>query len=451
MAAASGRDGTAVDRAVVVGASVAGLAGACALARTAREVVVLERHQLPEDGQAATIAPQGAFPHVLLAGGAAALERLAPGLSAWLFARGAVRAAGDFSGHWWAEGAVRRTFPDLGIDVPMCSRALVETGLRTHVRSLPNVDLVGDAVMERVLTGDGRVRGVEARVDGEPRRIEADLVVDASGRASRAARWLADERTPEPAMTRVEVDLTYTAVEVRRHPDDLAGGLFAMVQNSRELARLGVALPAEGERWNVVLAGYFGDAAAASREDVLAFAASLPDPTIRRLLDNEWVSEPRRFHFAASQRRHWEKTAGLPPGFCVIGDAVASFNPLYGQGMSAAALQVEALAGCLAQHGNDDLLPRRVARAAAKVVDTPWRIATGADFIYPRTAGRKPPGTDRVNRYLSRVMIAAAHDRMVHLALMRVQHLLAPPTSLFAPAVVRRTMQRTGPVQAAVA
>ena len=148
-----------------------------------------------------------------------------------------------------------------------------------------------------------------------------------------------------------------------------------------------------------------------------AFADSLPDPPVHTLLDNDRVAEPATFRFPSSRRQHWERARHLPAGFVVVGDAVASFNPLYGHGMSSAALQAEALATCLDHPGNCARLPHLVARAAAAVVANPWQIATGADFIYPRTRGTRPPGTDLLNRYLARVIAAAADDRTVNLAL----------------------------------
>ena len=430
----------AAGRAVVIGGSVAGLAAAAALAPRAGEVVIVERRPVPTGDAAATsIVAHGGFPHVLLAGGAAALERLVPGLIADLFAHGAVGAnLTERRCHWWAGGAVRSHLPEIGVPVPMCSRALVETRLRAHVLRLPNVVVADGLVVRGVRMARGRVDGVDAEAGGEPVPLGADLVVDASGRGSRAPAWLEAAGSAVPRTSRVEVGVTYTALDVRRHPSDLDGALFAVVQNAPALARIGVALPAEGDRWKIVLGGYFGDAAPTTRDGLLDFAASLPDPTIRELLANEWLTEPAQHRFPSSQRRHWEKVRRLPAGFCAVGDAVASFNPLYGQGMSAAALQAEALGSCLDRTGPTPALPRAVARAAGRVVANPWQIATGADFIYRQTSGPKPPGTDLVNRYMARVFVAAAADEAVNLALTRVQQLLAAPPTLFAPAIVRR-------------
>lgn len=426
-----------MDRVVVLGASVAGLAAASGLAGRAREVVIVERHALSEAVR--SVAAHGALPHVLLASGAGALERLSPGLTAALHDRGALgKGTKGLACRWWVAGEVRSHIPDLGTPMVMCSRALLETELRRAVTALPNVTVLDEVIVRGLLVRDGRVCGFEGEREGRPITVEGDLLVDASGRGSRAVEWLRSAGIATPPTSEVKVDVTYVAVDVRRDPGDLGGALLAMSQNSRDFARIAVALPVEGDRWQIVLGGYFGDAAIPDRSGMLEFASTLPERSFVELLEKEWLGEPRRHRFPSSLRRHWERTRGLPAGFVVIGDAVASFNPLYGQGMSSAAMQAEALVAAVDRVGNTRRLPRAVARATARVVANPWRIATGADFIYPATVGRRAPGTDVINRHLERVMRAAAHDDEINLALIRVQQLLAPPASLLTPAMVRR-------------
>jgi 2-polyprenyl-6-methoxyphenol hydroxylase-like FAD-dependent oxidoreductase len=429
-----------IDRVVVIGASVAGLAAAAALAPRVRTVELVDRRPLLAQADPTSIAPHGHLAHVLLGGGAGALERLVPGYTLELIGRGAVIPdLADPRCRWWAAGAVRRTIPDLGVPIAMGSRALVETVLRERVTALDAVVATGGTVVRGLVVRDGRVRGIEVERDGGPGTIDADLVIDASGRGSRAPAWMEASGFEPPPTSRVEIDVTYCGLDVRRHATDLDGATFAVVQNGRDLARIGVALPAEGDRWKLILGGYFGDAAPRTRDGVLAFAASLPDPALAELVENEWLSEPVHHRFPSSQRRHWDRVR-LPAGFAVLGDGVASFNPIYGQGLSSAALQAEALGRCVDRHGNDARLSSAIASATAGVVANPWQVATGADFIYRQTTGPKPRGTDLVNRYLDRVFVAAAADEVVHLALARVQHLLADPSTLFRPAIARRVL-----------
>jgi 2-polyprenyl-6-methoxyphenol hydroxylase-like FAD-dependent oxidoreductase len=338
--------------------------------------------------------------------------------------------------HWWAFGAVRDHLPDLGIEVPMASRAMLETLVRIRVLRLPNVRLRRGSATGLVLA-EGRVAGV---VVGEE-TLAAEIVVDATGRAARGADWLARAGVRVPERERVRVDVAYTAVDVERDADDLGGALFAVVQNDATCTRIGVALPAEGDRWQIVLGGYFGDAAGPTYDGMLTFAGSLPDPTIATLLRKPWLGEPRRHRFPASERTRWER-ADLPAGFLAVGDTVASFNPIYGQGMSSAVQQAGALAELLGKGIDTGALTRRHARAARAVADVPWRVATGADFLYAATEGHRPAGIRRLNDYLARVINVAADDEMVNVALTRVQNLLARPESLMHPRVLARVLGR---------
>lgn len=425
------------DQAVVVGGSIAGLATAAVLAQRFSEVTVLERRELSTKGEPWSVAPQGGFPHVMLAAGHRALEGLLPGYEQSLYAAGAV--AGDLaSGRWWVGAERVRT--SLGFTIPFCSRALVEATLRQRVVALPNVRVVERATVRGLRVEGGRVRGVE--VDGNPTRLDGELVVDCSGRGSRAGHWLQAAGFEAPKATAVGVDLTYTTVVLRRHPGQLDGDVYAMAQNvPPHLSRLAVLLPYEGDRWGLVFAGYFGDRPEPGRDGLLAFADSLPVPWFGDLLrETEWLCEPYSYRFPSSLRRRFERLRALPAGFAALGDGVSSFNPLYGQGMSSAALQAMALGDALDRHGNSAKMPRAFARRAAKVVDNPWKIAAGADFGYPQTTGDKPAGTDVMNRYIDRVLRACSIDHTVNRKMGEVQQLLVPPEALLRPGIVIRAL-----------
>ena len=429
-----------IERAVVIGGSIAGLATAATLSSRAREVVVLERRTTQGRG---SVAPQGHLPHVMLTAGARALEELFPGFAEQLVQRGAVVGGADpgrLPCYWVAAGTLRDhlRLPDLGFSRALCSRALVEERLRAATLALPNVSLL-DASAEGLEVRRGReqhpaVRGVAVR--GNAPALEADLVVDASGRNSRVETWLEAAGLPTPPHSEVVVDLRYTAFVVDRAPADLEGAAFAVVQNTRDLPRMGVALPMEDDRWQVVLGGYFGDAAPSDPEGARTFARSLADPALAELLGRHFLEEPSHYTFRSSLHRHWEKVTPAPHGLCAVGDAVASFNPIYGQGMSSALLQASTLGRAIDRRGGGPALPRAYARAAARIVANPWLTATGSDLVYAATSGDRPPGNAFVNRYVDRVTRAAAVDESVNAAFTGVQQLLAAPPTLFRPGVV---------------
>jgi 2-polyprenyl-6-methoxyphenol hydroxylase-like FAD-dependent oxidoreductase len=290
---------------------------------------------------------------------------------------------------------------------------------------------------------------------GGPVRLPARFTVDASGRGSRVAHWLAEAGYPEPPVARVHMDMTYATRLYRRTAGRLPDGTWIVTISDPELSgRLGVAFPIEGDRWIVTLAGFHGDNAPADDAGYLAFAESLPTGEVAGIIRGEEpAGEIVTHRLPSNQWRHLEKVKRHPRRFLAMGDALCSFNPIYGQGMSSAALQAVALGTCLDRYGPaSDGLPGDFYRAAAKIIANPWAIAAGGDFCYPQTTGPKPPLVDRLNRYVKKAVIAAQHDPAVATAIYQVQNLLAPPPSLMKPPVLVRVLRsaRKGPTGGAV-
>jgi 2-polyprenyl-6-methoxyphenol hydroxylase-like FAD-dependent oxidoreductase len=263
-------------------------------------------------------------------------------------------------------------------------------------------------------------------------------------------QWLREAGYPEPPVARVHMDMTYATRLYRRTAGRLPDGTWIVtISDPDQSKRLAVAFPIEGDRWIVTLAGFHGDNAPADDAGYLAFAESLPTDEVASIIREEEPAGPILAHrLPSSQWRQFEKVKRHPGRFLAMGDAICSFNPVYGQGMSSAALQAVALGTCLDQHGAaSDGLPRRFYRAAAKIIANPWAIAAGGDFCYPQTTGPKPPLVDQLNRYVKKAVIAAQHDPAVATAIYLVQNLLAPPPSLMKPPVLVRVLRsaRKGP------
>ena len=390
------------EHAVVIGGSLGGLLAARVLSNHFRRVTILERdpvHDYLESrkGQAHT-----QHVHGLLAGGFAVLQAY---------------------------------FPEL-------RQALLDGG-----------GLYDNAAVSQLLaTDDGRrVAGVAVEWRGgapgglaERGELAADLVVDCSGRGSRLPRWLAEMGYGQPPVSLVGVNLVYATRLYRRDPDGPHGQYFLTIEPSPPLqGRAAAMMPVEGNRWVATAAGWHGDCTARDEASFLAHAASLPAPDIYNLLRHaEPLSDVVTYRFGNSVRRHYERMARFPDGLLALGDAIASFNPIYGQGMTVAALEAQALDKLLAGSATLDGLPPRYFRQAAKLVDTPWQIAVGGDFRFPQTTGEKPPGTELINRYLTRVHRATHHDDVVCGAFLRVANLLALPASLFHPRLMRRVLRK---------
>jgi 2-polyprenyl-6-methoxyphenol hydroxylase-like FAD-dependent oxidoreductase len=318
--------------------------------------------------------------------------------------------------------------------------------VRRAVEAIPNVRFERAAVRS-LTTADGRVTGV---VLDDGRTLDAALVVDTSGRASQAAKWLEALGYDAPPVDEVRVDIMYASRFFTRTPGRVPDRTwYVTIPNPDESTRLGVAFPVEGERWIVTLAGAHGDHPPTDDDGHLAFADSLPTGDIARILREERPVGPIVPHrFPSSQWRRFDRVKRHPAGFVAMGDSICSFNPIYGQGMSAAAQQAEVLAACLARGGTSSpTLWRDFYRRSKKVIANPWSIAAGGDFSFAATTGDKPPGTDLVNRYVAKVIVASQHDEHVAHALWDVTGLLAPPPALMKPSTLLRVLRasRRGP------
>lgn len=449
-------------RAIVLGASMAGLLAARVLAERFREVWLLERDVLPAGAVPRKGTPQAQHAHGLLARGCQILETLFPGYLAALVAQGAL--AGDLlanapfvaSGHRFAEGHG-------GARGIACSRLAIEAEVRRRVLALPPVQLLQDVdVLHPVLdTQRSTVTGVRLRhrATGAEETLDGELVVDCTGRGSRTPDWLRNNGYDEPLEERVAVAIGYATAYLRRDPQpgrDIAALIFAATP---DLPLPGVLLAQEPgadgvPRWVVTLGGYAGDHPVPAIDAMRERARRMGDPLLVSVLnESELLAPVSRYAFPFSQRRRYELVKRFPQRLLVLGDAMASFNPVYGQGMTVAACQAMALrAGLGASLGG---IHARFFKEAARAIDTAWQLAVGADLAIPAVAGPRPPQVRVVNGYMKHLMQVAAHDPKVALAFVRVAHLLSPPATLFAPPVAARVLWGSRPrghhVQAAPA
>ncbi len=426
----------------VVGASVAGLLTARVLSELVDEVVVFERERVPDSPVPRGHVPQGKHLHLLLTAGLDLLTAWFPGIDDELEQLGAVWVDGTRA--WVYQAGGYRAQGDWGRPALSMTRPLLEQVVRRRVAALANVRLQDGVVVDRVEVSDGPVvDGVV--VDGAVHR--ADLVVDCSGRPSRIAHQLESSGVLAPPVTRVTIDCAYASGFLPRSVDDFDGSFLVCGTSPPVSFRGAAVLPVEGDRWMVTLAGVHGDAPGTSESEVLAFARSLLSPAVGQLIEQVGpLSSVASYRFPASQRRHYEKVRDLLPGFVTLGDAACSFNPIYGQGMSCAALQADALGAVVRQVDLRSAdLPREFHRRAARIIDAPWAIAVGADFLHPQTVGPKARGTDQVNRYVLRVIKGSHTSVRLARSFNGVLNLVEPTTSLARPSVVARVLATSIP------
>jgi 2-polyprenyl-6-methoxyphenol hydroxylase-like FAD-dependent oxidoreductase len=345
---------------------------------------------------------------------------------------------------WCHDGHRHRAAPS-SMRGLLVSRPLLEGHVRRRVAALPNVDIEERWSVSGWLTTPGRdrVTGIHGRVDGEEQRIEADLVVDASGRGSRAPTWLEGLGYRAPEEEAIDVAIGYATRTYRRRPEHLDGDVGIVLAPGEPSDRGGVVLALEGDRWVVTLGGYRHDRPPTDVDAWVAYAESLPEPDIADLVHQaEPLDDPVAFRYPASIRRRYERLRRFPAGLLVFGDALCSFNPIYGQGMTVAALEALALRDHL-QRGPRPA--RRFFRAASRLIDVPWQVAVGSDLRFDHVIGRRTAKVRLVNRYLARLHPVAAEDERVALAFLRVVNLMDRPERLMAPSIAWRVLTRGRP------
>ena len=431
------------DRAVVLGASIAGLLAARVLADAYEHVTVVDRDELHETPTHRRGVPQGRHIHALAARGQQILEELFPGLTDELVAEGAP--VGDMlTDARLYLGGHRLHQARTGLMLLCASRPFLEGHVRARVRALPNVHLLDrcDVVGLAATPDGGRVTGVRVlrRADGSAEEVPAaDLVVDASGRGSRTPAWLDALGYPRPERDEVQIGLGYATRTYRLPPDALAGAIAVLAAATPDLPRTGALQRLEGDRWMLTLAGILGDHPPTDPNGFLDFAMSLRFLDIYHAIrDAEPLDDPVGFRFPASVRHRYERQRRFPAGYLAMGDAVCSFNPIYGQGMSVAALEALTLSRHLKRGVEPQ--PRAWYRDLAALVDVPWAMSAGGDLAFPGVPGRRTVKIRLLGRYLARLQTAAADDAHLAVAFIRVVGLVAQPQSLLTPGHVVRVM-----------
>lgn len=429
--------------AVVLGASMAGLLAARVLTETYPRVTVVDRDAMPAIGDHRRGVPQSRHLHVLHPRGAQVLDELFPGLLERLTAHGAVRGDTTGAGRWQLSGHRFRQ-EHSGISGVLASRPFLEGHVRAALGDLPGVTLVPEHDIVGLIATDDRQRvtGVRLAPHGAAAptgTLPAELVIDATGRGSRTPLWLAELGYPTPNEDRLEIGLGYASRTYRLRPGALGADQGIVTGATPSVPRGGVLAAIEGDRHILTVSGILGDHPPIDPAGFEAFAATLVFPDIAQALeDAEPLDDPVAIRFPAGVRRRYERLGRFPQQLLVTGDAVCSFNPVYGQGMTVAALEALALrrlpAGGVPQ-------PRRFFRDIARLVDAAWDMAVGGDLAFPQVPGPRPVKVRLVNAYMARLQAAAASDASLATAFIRVVGMLDRPEALLRPDRVIRVLR----------
>jgi len=444
-------------RAVVIGAGIGGLSAVGALAQHFERVDILERDRLDTSVASRSGTPQDRHPHGLLVGGLRALDQIFPGYNRDLAAAGAVPVL--FAREVQFERPDVGVLPkrDFGISMLCATRPLIELVLRRRAEAVANITLRPATRVTGIVPaagGDG-VRGIRF-VNGSERSetLDADLVVDASGRGAPTLTLLDALGWDRPQMTEIGVDISYNTAVVEIPPTVTPDWkLVLTLPDPPHLALHSVLAPTEDGRWIITIADHSATTWIETWDAFLETSRSLITPTVYNAL--RYAEPPegiRHYRFPVSTWRHFERLPRLPRGVLPVADAFCRFNPIHAQGMSSAAKQARLLEDVLHRAADEPepiaALQSGFMSEVASVLETPWIMSTSADLAFPQTRGERPDNFAEVREFEAALFRAAGSDPVVHRAMIEVAHLLQPQSRLQEPDIMRR-IEAASVVQAA--
>ncbi|MDY7012217.1 MAG: 2-polyprenyl-6-methoxyphenol hydroxylase-like oxidoreductase [Cyanobacteriota bacterium] len=437
--------------AIVIGGSMSGLLAARILTQHFERVTIIERDRFPEQPAHRPGIPQSYHVHVLLDRGRRILESLFPGFQEEIVAAGAHPLDMSADLPWLTPFGWAARFPT-DLVLLSCSRLLLEWLVRRRLAAFPQVEWIQETQVQELLPeaeGTG-VAGVLLGKNGREERLSADLVVDASGRASKAPHWLQNLGYSSPSETIVNARISY-ASRLYQRPDnfqaDWQGVLF---QAAPPLQPRGAILfPLEGDLWIATLASGGGDYPPTDEAGFLEFARSIPHCQIYDLLQEAEPQSPiYGYRDIQNRLRHYERLSRLPDGFVAIGDSVCAFNPIYGQGMSAAAVSALVLDRALNRQRQRDPqgslagfsrhFHQQLARSNAPL----WQLASSEDCRYRSVTGLSPTFAMRLmHRYMDRVVALTTKSVFARRTMLNIFNLLEPPSAVFHPRIAVQVLK----------
>ena len=435
------------ERAVVLGASMGGLLAARVLADFFGTVTVVERDLLPDGPAIRRGVPQVRHVHVLLARGAQILDELFPGLLNELVADGApVWDDGElselqlsFGGHEMLRSGKIALEPK-ALAVYMPSRPFLECHVRRRLQAMNNVTILGGHEVAELKSTAARDRVTGVRVvnrdHGAQRELMADVVMDARGRGAHTPAFLDSLGYGRPVEDHIVMHTTYVS-QLLRIPNGTLKEMLVDIGPAPGRPTGMFLTGYENDTWMFTVFGMVGHEPPRDLAGMLSFAKEYcPAHLIAAVRAAEPIGEVAHHRMPSSQWRRYDKMPRLPDGLLVCGDAICSLNPIYGHGMTVAALDAKALRDCL-RRGDTDL-PRRYFRASAKPIGVAWKMVAASDLAVPGVAGRRSRSMRVTTRLVDWALTACESDPVVAARFFKVNGLIDPPIRLLHPAFVYR-------------
>jgi 2-polyprenyl-6-methoxyphenol hydroxylase-like FAD-dependent oxidoreductase len=447
--------------ALVIGSSMAGMLAARVLSDHFSSVTILERDSLTAETEHRRGIPQAQHLHALLARGLQIIEHLFPGIREELVEAGAVPLETGSDIAWLTPAGWGKHF-QANLQILSFTRPFLDKHIRRRLAQIENIKIIPDCVVVALVSNSKRngVSGVsvklcceEGRTNGDVRPpqaerfIDADLIVDASGRHSCAPQWLKALGYQAPRETVVNAFLGYATRLYEKPVGDKASWKAIFLQAAPpESPRGGLLFPIEQNRWMLTLAGGGRDYAPTDEREFMNFIESLRSSLLFDVLrDAKPISPIRSYRNTENRLRHYEEMSSFPGNFVLLGDSVCAFNPVYGQGMTVAAMDAMALDQAVSTWKKDSFAAefgKRFQRKLAQINKLPWSLATGEDCRYVGTEGAAPGLRGHLmHSYIDNLVALTTRDTTVRALWLRVFQMLEPPSRLFQPWILVKVLR----------
>lgn len=437
-------------RAIVIGGSIAGMLSARVLSDVFEEVLIVERDRIEDGAAERTGVPQSPQPHILLTQGYRLLEDFFPGLENNLKTAGAMPVDWGQDFQYFAFGGwCKNVTEPTGLDSFSCTRPLLEAAVRQQVEQISNVRRLSPYRVEALVGSAENVMGIRCRCPkdkADERVIEADLVVDASGRSTNAPKWLAALGAAVPEVEKIDAQLGY-ATRRYRIPDDWdeAWKVLLIGHQPPEKTQLGYLARVENNELIATLGGYCQQYPPLEEDDFLAFAKQLPSSEFYdAIAQSTPVSPIKAYRSTANRLHHYEQLPAMPNGFIALGDAVCALCPAYGQGLTTSAMSALTLRDWLLENAKKSELGESLAfqKKLAKQIKSSWDVATKNDAGFlPGQRDRKKNLAERLlSGYMRKLLAKTQTDGELTLALTRVTHMIDSPAKLLNPKIILKAL-----------
>ncbi|WP_270573449.1 FAD-dependent oxidoreductase [Bacillus glycinifermentans] len=429
------------EKAVVIGGGIAGKLAAKALSHFFQQVIIVEADQEYKEKAPRKRVPQSHHPHVLLKRGEEAIEMLFPGIMSQLIEDGSIIT--DFTNDlkWHHFGYWKERFSG---DFPMVqqSRPMFEWHLQRRVEEVPNITTLYETKVEQLLVNkhDHTVLGVRVRFlkTGLAEELAAGLVVDASGSASKSTDWLRalDIKVKEE---KAKIQLFYATRFYSHQKQEHLEWHNLLISPSFPDNPYGAYIQTlEENRFSVTFSGYANASPPQTDDEFISYAKRLPVPDVLQFLEGaEPLSDIKIYRVPAQVRRRFDQAKNMPEGFCIIGDAHCRFDPLFGQGISVAAMQALELQASLSRAKKACKgFSQRFHKRISTIIDVPWEMATTEALRHPEIKGERTFVQPFKQWYCKKVYELSASDPEIYIRLVRVMNLIRSPLHLFHPKVL---------------